>query len=210
LLNYEFIAAPTIFTRLIGWLGMAQQYLPLAAIGVVGALSTEALDRRKSFGTAAQVTAVGAGLIALGFLLQWNYQPAGGGLWGTATVPFSKWLFSPAYCVLAAGTGCVLLAGFFAVIDVGRLWQMHALQSLGRNALAVYVGAELSFKLVFSKWLLPVPSGEGAPVASAVQSWIEHASGSAALAGLGWALLWLAAWWLVALRMDARGVYWRV
>ena len=105
LLNYEFVAAPTVFTRLLGWLGMAQQSLPLAAIGVVGALSTEALDRRESLSTAAQVTAIGAGLIALGFLLQGNYQPAGGGLWGTATVPFSKWLFSPAYCLLAAGNG---------------------------------------------------------------------------------------------------------
>jgi hypothetical protein len=38
----------------------------------------------------------------LGVLLQWDYDPAGGGLWGRFTIPFSKWFFSPAYCLLAA------------------------------------------------------------------------------------------------------------
>lgn len=207
--NYEFVPVPTAMTLLIGWLGMLQQYLPLAAIGVVGALATERLEGDRSWRSVRVVVTSGAALAFLAFLLQAGYRPEGGGLWGVATVPFSKWLFSPAYCLLAAGTGLLLLAAFFALVDLAKFGWLAPLGVLGKNALAVYVGAELSFKLVFARWLIPGSGGEPQSIAAGVQAWLEAWSGSPAFAGLGWATLWLAAWWLIAWRMDARGWYWR-
>lgn len=210
LLHMEHIAEPTLISLLVGWLGMAAQYLPLATIGMIGALATERIERGRDVRSALTVAAWGAVFVAIGTALQWGYNPAGGGLWGTATVPYSKWLFSPAYCLLAAGTGAVLLAAFFALIDVAGLVALGPLQSLGKNALAVYVGAELSFKLIFSKWLLPLPDAGADSIAGAIQAWIGHATGSPVAASLGWALLWVAAWTLIAVRLDRRGLYWRV
>ncbi|QDT68450.1 hypothetical protein MalM25_13720 [Planctomycetes bacterium MalM25] len=209
LINYEFAPAPTSGSRLLGWLGMMQQYLPLAAIGVIGALVTEELERKRDWRSVGAIALIGAALVAAAFALQAGYRSEGGGLWGVATVPFSKWFFSPAYCLLAAGTGSLLLAAFFAAIDLGKIEWLTPLSVLGKNALAVYVGAELSFKLVFGHWLMMTPTGESAPIASGVQAWLEAWSGSPALAGLGWAAMWLVGWWLIAWKMDARGWYWR-
>lgn len=209
LFNYEFAPEPTLRTLLLGWLGMMQQYLPLAAIGVIGALVTERLERGRDWRSVGAIALVGAALVVAAFVLQAGYRPEGGGLWGVATVPFSKWFFSPGYCLLAAGTGSLLLAAFYAAIDVWGAEWLAPLGVLGKNALAVYVGAELAFKLVFGRWLIPTPSGEPASIASGAQAWLEAWSGSPALAGLGWATLWLAGWWWIAWRMNARGWYWR-
>lgn len=210
LLHLEHVAEPSLATHAIGWLGMAQQFLPLAAIGVVGALSTRLIVDHRSWRSSSRVAGAGVALVALGFVLQADYDPAGGGWFGVATVPYSKWLFSPAYCLLSAGTGCLLLAAFFGAFDLARWPGARPFVVMGRNALAIYLGAELSFKLIFGKWLLPTPDGAADTIAGATQAWIEHATASPAAASLGWAALWLAGWWLVAWRMDARGVYWRV
>ncbi|MEN1681207.1 MAG: heparan-alpha-glucosaminide N-acetyltransferase domain-containing protein [Planctomycetota bacterium] len=210
LLHMEHVPLPTFASLVVGWFGMAQQYLPLATIGMVGALATERIERGRDTRSAMTIAAWGVALVVVGALLQWGYDPAGGGLWGVATVPYSKWLFSPAYCLLAAGTGALLLAAMFAAVDVAGLTGFGLLQSLGKNALAVYVGAELSFKLIVSRWLLPLPDGAADSIAGAIQAWIRYATGSAVAASLGWALLWVAVWMLVAVRLDRRGLYWRV
>lgn len=216
LLHLDFMPVPTWWSHALGWLGMAGQYVPLAAIAVVGGLLTERLvaassaSDREKWRVAARVALAGAALWAAAVLLQWDYRPTGGGLWGTATVPYSKWLFSPAYCLLAAGTGCLLLAAMFALVDLAGVWRFPLLRSMGKNALGVYVGAELSFKLLFSKWLLPLPGGDSGSIAAAVQAWIGHLTGSPAAASLGWALLWVAGWLAIARSLDRRGVYWRV
>lgn len=211
LLHMEHVPVPSVASLLVGWVGMAQQWLPLAAIGVIGALATESLLTDRSWRGVGRLAAVGAGLVAIGWLLQAGYRAEGGGGLGLLTMPYSKWLFTPSYCLLAAGTGVVLLAAFAARIDTGRVGNATALKALGKNALAVYVGAELSFKLVFARWLLPLPDSPGADsIAGATQAWLAHLTGSAALASLGWAAIWLAGWWWIAWRMDRRGVYVRV
>ncbi|MEM6714098.1 MAG: hypothetical protein AAF622_03410, partial [Cyanobacteria bacterium P01_C01_bin.147] len=188
LLHQEHVPAPTLASLLVGWLGMAQQYLPLAAIGVVGYLATEALVADRTPRGVGRIAAGGIGLVAVAWLLQAGYRAEGGGVLGVFTMPSSKWLFTPSYCLLAAGTGATLLALFATLIDVGRWWNAPLLRALGKNALAIYVGAELSFKLVFARWLLPLPdSGGEASIAGAIQAWIEHATGSPAAAARGWA-----------------------
>jgi hypothetical protein len=68
----------------------------------------------------------------------------------------------------------------------------------------------MSFKTIFTKWLLPLPDGGSDSIAAAIPAWILHASASPLAAGLGWALLWIALWWCVAWRMDRAGLYLRV
>ncbi|MEO0530010.1 MAG: heparan-alpha-glucosaminide N-acetyltransferase domain-containing protein [Planctomycetota bacterium] len=209
LLHAEFLADPTWWQRLLGWFGMAQQYLPLAAIAVVGALTTEQLNDHRNGRTVCRFLGLAVALIAIGFVLQYGYDPAGGGLWGLATVPFSKWFFSPAYCLLAAGSGVALLAGFYFLTDLAKLAELSWLRAQGKNALAIYVGAELSFKLIFARWQLPLPDGGSDSIAASIQAWIGDVTGSPAVASLGWAVLWTAAWASVAWRLDRRGLYWR-
>jgi hypothetical protein len=102
--------------------GMAQQFLPSAAIAVLGGWFAEILTAagRSNAWKLRSAALFGVGLLALAYLLQAGYTPAGGGLLGRATVPFSKWFFSPAYCLLAAGTGGCCWAGFYWMIDVRR------------------------------------------------------------------------------------------
>lgn len=197
----------------VGWLGMSQQFLPCAAIAVLGGWTTEILTSDRSiWGRAGLVLGFGACLTGFGFLLQWGYDPAGGGLLGVYTVPFSKWFFSPAYCLLSAGTGALLLLGFFGVIDGAKWTTAWVLRVWGLNAIVLYVGAELSFKVIFSKWLIPHPRGGGATdsLAGGFIAWVTHWTGSAAAGGWAFVLAWLAGWWLVCLWLYRKNLFVRV
>lgn len=217
---------PAIDRRLLGWIGMAHQWLPCAAIATAGALAVDWLMRARNRPIlhAATLMAAGAAALALAALLQWGYQPTGGGLLAGFTVPYSKWLFTPAYCLLAAGSGAVLLAACFLGIDVARQrWLAEPWRTFGVNAIALYLGAELSFKLAFSRWLLPLPDGAPAALPGAINAhvaarlprgelvaWADGALTWDLVSGLAFAVLWLAGWWLVCRWMDRRGLYLRV
>jgi predicted acyltransferase len=216
----EHVAPDTLATSLdryaVGWIGMAQQWLPAAAIAMLGAISVDALLRESVSRArrAAQVAVFGAVLTIVGMFLQWGYGPSGGGLLGPLTTPLSKWFFSAPYCLVASGTGAMLLALFFWVIDVrGWSWCAEPWRTYGVNALALYVGAELVWKLALSKWQMPVP-GEGASaVPGAINAWIGSALPEGAwggFAGLSFAVLWLGTWWLVCRALDRRKLYLRV
>lgn len=217
---------------LLGWFGMAQQWLPCAAIAVMGAIAVDWLTNtaRDARLRAGVLFGVGIVLTALATLLQWGYTAQGGGLLGPLTIPYSKWFFSPSYCLLTAGTGSMLLAVFFAIIDLGKQrWFAEPWRTYGVNALALYVGAELTFKLAFSRWLLPVPwnNADGTTASNtlpgAVNAWVKHflPEGNminsvdntiawAALSGIAFATLWLIGWWLICRWLDVRKIYIKV
>ncbi len=201
---------PGISQRFFGWWGMSQQYLPLAVVALLGAYATVQLTKERSLKAAFRVAVLGLALAACGVVLQWGYQPGGIGLWGRFTVPFSKWFFSPAYCLLAAGTGAMLFSLLYALIDVARWTTTWPLRVYGTNALFLYIGAELSYKTIFSKWLLPLPNGGSDNIIAAFIAWCEHLSGSAAVAGWAWVLAWLGGWWYVCFRLYRRGIFLRV
>jgi len=210
----------------LGWLGMAQQWLPAAAIAMLGALGVDRLLREDlpRAKRARQLAGAGAGATALAYFLQAGYASGGGGWLGPLTIPFSKWFFSPAYCLLSAGTGAMLLALFFWTIHArGRRRLAEPWRTYGVNALALYVGAELSWKLAFSRWKLPLPSGESSGLPGAINAWIasllpdgaiarigDSAIFWSALSGLTFALLWLTGWWLICHVLDRRRTYIRV
>lgn len=202
------------WTRWIaGWLGMSQQFLPCAAIAVLGGWATEVLTAKRALRERVWTTlGLGAGLTAAAFLLQWGYDPAGGGLLGPFTVPFSKWFFSPAYCLLAAGTGTLLLLVLHLVIDEARWTTAYPLRVFGLNAIALYVAAELSFKVIFSKWLIPSPAGDGRTdsLAGGVIAWLAHWTGSPAVGGWAFVLGWLAMWWVFCRWLDHKDIFIKV
>jgi len=198
---------------IVGWLGMGQQFLPCAAIAVLGGWVTEILTAERGVWVkAGRAFGLGAGFLLLAYALQWGYDPAGGGLFGRFTAPFSKWFFSPAYCLLASGTGALLLLGFYLVIDVGRWTTAWARRVYGLNAIVLYVGAELSFKVIFSKWLIPSPAGEGATdsLAGGFIAWVTHWTGSPAAGGWAFVVTWLLGWWLVCLWLERRNLFIRI
>ena len=217
--------------RFVGWLGMAQQWLPCAAIALLGALATDRL-----LGGGASVSSrgrrardVGLGGVAacaLGLLLSAGYRAEGGGWLGPATMPMSKWFFTPSYCLFAAGSGAVLLAGFYWVIDV-RGWRRSAepWRTYGVNALALYVGAELVWKLAALRWKVPVAGGEGSGTSlpGGVNAWVASVlpegvllplpGGSlswSAVSGVVFALVWLGFWFAVCRWLDRRKLYLKV
>ncbi len=189
-----------------GWFGMAQQFLPCAAIAVVGGWCTELLsdESRPKLQRAARLLGFGLAMTLLAYLLQAGYRPEGGGWLGRLTVPFSKWLFSPSYCLLSTGTGAMLLATFFLVTDAWKITTFWVLRVYGLNALALYVGAELSFKIIFAKWQIIHPNGHSGAIAGGVIAWVSRwaeqvgASEASAAAWGGWVfvLAWLSLWWL--------------
>lgn len=201
---------PAFWRTLCGWFGASQEYLPGAAISVLGGLTSSALRTSHSEGGVVRVTLAGIALIFLGFLLQWDYQPTGGGLLGQFTIPFSKWFFSPAYCLLAAGTAMLLLAAFFIAIDIKHWTTAWWLRVWGMNALALYIAAELSFKMVFSQWLIRLPSGDSDSLAAGFLAWAEYITGSPAIAGWCFALGWLAMWWIACWWLYRKGIFIRV
>lgn len=191
----------------LSWLGMADEFLPCAAIAVIGGITTLTLNAGRNWRQVGKLAGWGVVLVAVAIVLQWNYQATGGGLWGHHTVPFSKWFFSPAYCLLAMGTGIWLFMAFFVAIDLKRWTTGIGLRILGMNAIALYVGAELSFKTIFSKWQIALPGGGTDSLAGGLIAWVEYATGSPLFAGTSLVLVWLVGWWVVCWWLFRRGIF---
>lgn len=231
---------PRLSTHLIGWLGMSEQFLPCAAIAVLGALATQILTADRWSKVRRGVILLGCGLVLWGasLILAWGYDPRGGGLFGTWTIPNSKWFFSPSYCLLSAGTGTVLLAAFYLWIDCWKITSGFVWRVMGLNALALYMAAELSFKMIWSVWLIRAPvvgeRGLGAraedgslrlasdSIMGGTMKWFDHALGgwrSFDALGRTWTwspgltahvALYLVLWWLFCVWLDRKKWYWKV
>lgn len=198
-------------SAVLGWFGMAQQYLPLAACAVIGGWTTQIMTASGALSARLlRLGLLGLGLLALAYGLQWGYDPTGGGVLGTFTVPFSKWTISPAYVLLSAGTGVLLLTAFWLVIDVWGVTSALFLRIWGMNAIALYVSAELFFKVIYAEWQITHPNGYAGALAGGVIAWVEHWTGSEAIAGWFFALSWIGASWLLCLWMHRRKLYIKV
>ncbi len=196
---------PRFWAFVAGWFGMAQQFLPLAAVAVMGGWCTELITSEKwpKLRRAGILLGIGLLVTALSFLLQAGYRPEGGGWLGPLTQPFSKWIFTPSYCLLAAGTGAMLLAGFYLVTDVWKISTCFIFRVYGLNALALYMGAEFTFKTIFAKWKIIHPNGHAGAMAGGFINWVQHWAAKLgagewwAMAWGGWVfvLTWLTMWW---------------
>jgi predicted acyltransferase len=160
----------------------------------------------------------GAGLIGLLYLLldtAWRWK---------------AWLGSAVLVVGAAGSAlCIafrpgmtwvewavgLMLGGCLMVAFARARPAAAFfRILGMNAIAVYFVNELLFKMVFSRWTLPVLEREQ-PMAGALHGllrsdWIAGSTLDLIIGSMAFAVLWLCGCFLLALTLYRRGIFVRV
>ena len=175
--------------------------LPGATVVVMGALAGDLLRAADSRRPAAAARLLIAGAIA----------------WLAALAlslihPFSKDFFTASYALLAAGSGAVILAALYWIIDVKGLTTMRWARVWGTNAIAFYMLHELLFRIVLSKWTQPWythPDGSPRTIIDALMSLPQSLLGHAA--GLWtFTILYMLAWWLLFDQLFRRGKFFKV
>jgi predicted acyltransferase len=190
---------PEASIRAWGWFGtMLTQGMPAAATVVGGMIVGEWLreDRRGVPGTHYARTAAGASIVVL---LGAIMLAAFGG------VPFSKDFFTPTYVLLSLGTGGLLLVAAYAALD-RKGWARHRpvlaitrfFEAFGVNAIAMYLVAEFTWTLVWTRWKLVAPGGGMSDLWASYKAWLKTPLGDAgawaAIAGYVLIYFALAAW----------------
>jgi predicted acyltransferase len=129
-----------------------------------------------------------------------------GMVWGWA-FPINKRIWTSSYTLFMGGMGLLLFAFCHEICQVrGRRW-LEAFEVFGKNPLTVFVGAEISIKLLVVPHL---GSGESAPTAyewinsRLFESWLGPYNGPAFLA-----VLIVFFWWLSVRWLDQRGWQWK-
>lgn len=158
--------------------------VPTAALVALGSLIGEAMrdGRRVLVRRIASVAAGGAVLALLG-------------AWWNLALPYNKPVWTPAYILLAAGLGAMVLAVLAAMFDVrGRARWAYPLVVPGSNALLAYVGPILVKVLILQVWTV----GPEADSPSLQQAWIDAMRGAYGPTLGGWmytgsynALVWI-------------------
>jgi predicted acyltransferase len=153
--------------------------------------------------------------ITLGLLLGGLAATALGVLWAEAAPPWllfpaNKGIWTSSFVLLTGGLAAALFGLTYWVVDVlrRRAWAAPFV-TYGRNAIAVYVGAGLLARtLLVVKW----PRADGV-VASLWQRLYEALYASwlpPYVASLGWAITFVALFYVLARWMDRRGIYLKV
>jgi len=193
--------------RELGWFGtLLTQGLPSVAVVLLGSLSMQVLRHNQTTPAKRSIVLVagGAMLVALswGWHTLWYLHPSIG-------MPFSKDYFTSSYVLLAAGSGAMILGALHEICDVRRVSSLGPLRVLGMNAIAIYLAAELLWKMVLTRWHLACPDSSSAWMITAIRSWLHHAIGSTAGS---WALvaLYIFAYWLLAAWMHRRSLFLRL
>ncbi|MGC6486877.1 MAG: acyltransferase family protein [Planctomycetota bacterium] len=144
-----------------------------------------------------------AGLMRRGLLLM-----ALGAAWGWL-MPVNKYLWTSSYAVWTAGLACAGLGLAVTCFEPpGRQRSAYALQVYGTNALLVFVGSGLVGRLVGSLLTVDVAGG-AVPVKAWFFATVLEPLLPAQAASLAFALLWVAAWFVVLRALYRRGVVWR-
>jgi len=103
--------------------------------------------------------------VKLGVMLLAAMLLVGGGVLWNISLPFNKGLWTPAYILLTAGLGTLLLSVLFLCIDLPgwRAWP-YPLLVFGSNAILAYVAPILLKVLVLQVWQMPLDSGQRQPL----------------------------------------------
>ena len=187
----------------LGWFGGFLQALPATCVVLLGAAAGSLLRRRAMAGRSAAGPLTAAGLAAIAVAWTWQLD-----------LPFSKDYFTSSYVLLSAGTGMILLALTHAMFDRDPLRPSVAavarfFEVFGSNAIALYLVAELSFRMVLSRWQIPAPGGQTDSIIGGVLAWLRHGLGDAPGA---WAhaVGYVLAWWLVMAWFHRRRIFLRL
>jgi predicted acyltransferase len=171
--------------------------VPTAALVLIGTAVGDALRAGGPPSRAAAVSLVSGLLMA-----------ALGHLWA-AHIPFSKSLWTASYVLYSAGLGTVVLGLLYWLMDVMR-WRAWAfpLVPMGMNALLIYVVPILTKAHILGEWHWRMPDGSHLSLALAMQHWCFEHLGRVP-GGWLYTLGYVAFWWLVALVLYRRRVFWR-
>jgi predicted acyltransferase len=121
-------------------------------------------------------------------------------LW-SMLLPFNKNLWTPSFALLTGGFGFVLVALFHVLVD-RRGW-MPIGRSFGLNAIAMFAGSlVLAYVLIGLGLLEPMYEDW-------LASWLAPLVGPT-LSSHAYALLVVLFFWIIARRLDARGIYFRI
>ncbi len=172
--------------------------VPTAALVIIGTVIGDLLrsPHAHHLRRVASLLVVGLGFIAAGML--WS-----------ASLDFSKALWTPSFILLSAGTGSVILGLLYLLIDANAWYGWaYPLAVLGANAILAYVAPILAKTLVLQVWQVKVA---GSLVS--VQQWLlDCCVGYAGRVTGGWlyTLGFILAWWLVLWQLHRRRVLVRV
>ena len=121
------------------------------------------------------------------------------GAWWSVVLPLNKALWTGSFVLVAGGWSLLAFAALVALVDVGgQRWLGWPLEVLGRNALVVYVGAELA-RYLLPRVTVAVGGATGDPYA-----WLD-ARLAPTLGVLGVPVAVLACCWIVAALLHWRG-----
>jgi predicted acyltransferase len=167
--------------------------IPAIATAMIGVLAGRWLAAPKSLGERLN------GLYAAGALLT-----VAGLAWG-ALFPINKNLWTSSYVLFTAGIACTTLAMIAWLVDV-RHWRrwIGPFVAFGLNPITAYVGAELTAVLVDSTIKLRVGGRlQSVHVLTydSLAAWLP-----AALASLGYSLLFVGLWWLALRALQRRQI----
>ena len=122
---------------------------------------------------------------------------------GSLVLPVNKFLWSPTFVLVTAGLGLLALTALSSLADssarrvVGRPWEV-----LGRNALVVYVGSEVTIAVLRS-----VPVGAGSSVRDWLYRTVFEPVAGAPGGSLAYSLSVLAVWWAVCALLWRRRTF---
>jgi predicted acyltransferase len=163
--------------------------LPAIVTALLGYWAGLVIQRRGAhWPTIAVLIACGLALAALGLLWNENF-------------PINKKLWTSSFVLLTAGLAMIGLAGCLALFDIAgyrRLARPFAI--VGVNAITIYVGAGLLARL-----LVATHVGELTTKGWIYKELFTDTLADPKVASLGYALLNVAFWWLIAWIMARRG-----
>lgn len=173
--------------------------IPTAALVMIGSAIGDLMRRRDrdQMWIVAWLMMVGLGLSIGG--IAWN-----------ASLAFNKPLWTPAYILLAAGTGSMVLGLFYLIIDAHR-WSKWAFPLIvfGSNAIVAYVAPILVKLLILQKWQFAVPGHGSVPI---LQHWLDVLVAQFGRVPGGWiyTIAYIVVWWLILWQLYRRKLFLRV
>jgi len=172
--------------------------IPAIATAMLGVLAGRWLATMRPI--AERLSALGAvGGLAIVAGLVWNW-------W----FPINKALWTSSYVLFTAGLACLALATISWLVDVAR-WDRWAwpFRMFGSNAILAYVGAEFSARVLHStlKWTI---DGRHIGTEVAATRGLSAFGLDPRVASLVWALLFVAAWYAVLVRLYRRRIFFKV
>jgi len=170
--------------------------VPTGALVMIGAMVGDILRRRdrEQTWTLAWLTIAGAAM-------------TGGGIAWNASLAFNKAVWTPSYILLSAGTGTLVLAAFYLIIDAQKWakWS-YPLVVLGANAIVAYVAPIMVKLWVLQRWHV------GHSSTSVQQWWTDLLKAHLGNVPGGWTytIVYIAVWWIILWQLYRRELFVRV